>query len=555
MGSEGSFSSANTPIEEVLHPRGPLGTLDRAFSLCARSGRHWAPLAWGASAPLLALGTLWFHAERVGWEVPSWCWVVAGVVAWWLRCHGLAKASASAVAAMWPGALDGAGLGVQGPLAMFALSSRLSVGLLPVAFLVLVGGWLASVPGVVLGVAAGALRGAFAPSWPAVAGLAPNEAHRAVSVARRMQEGRRWHAFVVEVLLFGGWFALSLDISLGLSFGGAWLRSAFGMDVALDAWRRVLHPTVAMSAASMAFWLLEPLRAAVAALAWMDARVRRDALDVQALVQRVLGCSMLALALLVSSPLFAQRPTGAGEQVTHSKPVEAPVASAGWDAEDAHVYRLSREVWRSDAFRRAERVSRGGRLRDALDAWLLRMWTRWRGRNERSRGATQGCGAGGMQGGEVVWWMGLVGLLSLALGVGAWLAARRRRMEGASEDAGRKDAVAERARDWRDVLSEAMASGEGVETVRLVYRVALQELDRAGVLRFDPHVPNGLLVRRAPKGPVRELLLDLTELFDRVCYGGEPPAPIRVREAAGMARRVLEGIHGAASGVPGRRGA
>ncbi len=529
-----------------MQARGPLGSFEHACSLCLRARGQWAFTVWAASVPVVLIGPLWIHAERVGWGLPSWLWAAVGLLAWWCRCRGLAEASVGAAERLWPSSCERTGAAVSGlaeGVASLALASRLLVGLLPFALSALLGGWLAGPLGVVVGASLGVVRGAMGPSWPVEAGRAPAASHRALAAARRLQRGRRWHALAVETLLFGGWVALALDATLVLAFGGSWLRSVFGLEVSLGGVDRLRHPMVLATAASIAFWLLEPLRAAVAASSWVDARVRRDALDVRARVRRALGIAAWLLLVSLPGPLAAQ---GGGSERDRDADAEMSSVGPGWDAADVRVYRLSQRILRAPDFGKGAHGGQSGALRETLDAWVLRWWNAWTRRPVQApRGPSSGLAVSGFQGSG--WWLSLVALLLFASGLLLWLASRwRGRRDDAAErgEATRREGgVDSRRREaWPEEVEAALAAGKPIEALRVVYRALLEELDRSGVLRFDPHLPNGLLVRRAPKGEVKELLVDLTGLFDRACYGGETPTAERVREAVRVVRGVTEAL-------------
>ncbi len=535
--TESTPGAAGVPA--MLEPRGPLGTVDLAWAVMRRLGTGWVLSVWAAAGPLALLPVAWAHVESgLGLVLPRWLLAGLLVAAWLWRVRGAASAAHRAARLVWPGQPAAEGppgwrrVGYEASWTGLALL----VGLAPAVL----GYWLAGTTGLLVGSFVLPLRGTWGPAWLATLGAPPAE-RSARRTAWRLQRGRRWHGLLVELLLHGAWLLLAVDLLLLLAFGGPLLRGVFGARVALEPVVRLTHPVVQLAAAAGAALLLEPVRVARSALAFTEGAARREGLDVRLRLEAAVGQTLLAALLLLGAPrvLEAQstyRPSAeAPRSVTSSMPQGAQVATppapvgpgAVPDADDQRVQQLAEEVLAAPDFREAARRPPGSTLRRSFESWLLRLWTEWlRSQRERDDGWRIPLASVDLR------WAAVFLLVLLVVATVVWLLRRRRAGEapvdgepGAEEDGGR----AGRPEPWRRRVERLLDEGRFVEAVRLLLWVLLEGLDRAGRLRFEPHLPNGVYLRRAV-GPEREVLAEAVALFDHTYYGGEAPPGERIRQ-------------------------
>jgi hypothetical protein len=310
---------------------------------------------------------------------------------------------------------------------------------------------------------------------------------------------------LVELLVQLGGLALLANLFALVAAALGLGHALFGLDVSLvSAFTSPDNPWTLLVLGCVTMLTFEPLRAAVSAQAFVEARTRRDGADLHEAVDLAIGSGgardrtrlagsglTLGLALIVAGTAYA---------------VPTSVRAQADDAVRARVARiLSQDEFQEHA---------GGE--QPLSRWFERLgaWLETLGVEERDRSAA--VPRGGLAGELTAW--GAIGVLALLLAALAYLlrspvrtratsigAELRGDEEGSGISAGAKPSSV----DHDDVRS----------ALRALYLGTLVALDRAGRLELDPAKTNGQHLRALPSGPSHRALAELTQLFDRTWYG------------------------------------
>ncbi|MCC6874771.1 MAG: DUF4129 domain-containing protein [Sandaracinaceae bacterium] len=270
-----------------LRPLGPLSILDRAFSL-ARTDPG------GVVVPSLFGGALFACAGLFAWYVER----VEGItsarlplalllsLAWWARAYFVGRGSRAAVRSMWQEPLPhGAGR----PLDVLRTSMVVALGLWVWAWLLVLGS-LAGAIGIALVIPILCFRGAVAPSWIARSACEPEAGFRGFFRAAGDSSGKRAVGITVELLLLIGALGLAIDLFALIAVALLLVRSFGGIDVSvIDSFFSLKNGFVLLSIGALALVLLEPLRAAVSASLYVDARVRAEGLDLRLAIDEAIA--------------------------------------------------------------------------------------------------------------------------------------------------------------------------------------------------------------------------------------------------------------------------
>ena len=315
---------ASLPVTRV---GGPLDMLDRAFLVARRGGPRfvWRPMA--AGAVLAAAGLLVYYVERVeGIRSLRPLLAFVLVLAWWGRSLMMARAARESVQMLWPGAAIPEDAGR--PIDVVRTASVVAMGLWVWLWL-LVGASLLGTFAVPLVVPVLALRGAGAPSWLARAGCTTEGGVRSFLRALSDTAGRRATTITVELLVLIGALGLTINLYATIAVFVLLARSFLGLDVAfVETFFSVRNVFLMLGTGALSLVLIEPLRAALSAVVFVDSQVRQEGLDLRALVGRALeageqrggltakpkGASAAALVLLAGGlSVLAPAPASAQE--------------------------------------------------------------------------------------------------------------------------------------------------------------------------------------------------------------------------------------------------
>ena len=261
--------------------------LDRGLLLTRRGGPTfvWRPMLAGAL--LAGAGLLVYYVERVeGIRSMRALLGFVLVLAWWGRSLLMARSARDATRMLWAGARipDEAGRAVD----VLRTASVAAMGLWIWAWL-LVGASLLGTFAVPLVLPLLALRGAGAPSWHARAGCTTDGGWRAFARALGDTSSRRATTITVELLVLLGALGLAINLFATVAVFVLLGRSFLGLDVVfVETFFSMRNVFLMLAMGSLALVLLEPLRAALSAVVFVDSRVRQEGLDLRALVDRAL---------------------------------------------------------------------------------------------------------------------------------------------------------------------------------------------------------------------------------------------------------------------------
>ena len=268
---------------QLARRAGPVQLIDDALLIVRRAPFAQLVRAWLAGLPCAAVLLLFYYCERVeGLHAPRPALAAGLVLAYWLRFRVLASLARAFVQALRPSLpLAAANL----PWANLACSASISA----------LGLWLWGWPLLGLGrlsvfVAFSllpfmALRGAIAPSFLARAGCCEERGWAAFARAVEDTRGARAAMLCVELLLSGGFVLLFGNLYALGALSLLLANSVLGLDVGFVA--AFLAPDnefVPLVLLGVALVLLDPLRAALSALAFSEARGRNEGADLHAAI-------------------------------------------------------------------------------------------------------------------------------------------------------------------------------------------------------------------------------------------------------------------------------
>lgn len=547
-------------IRPSLAPAGAIERIDRAFVVVRRGGLRSAAqaMAGGALPALVLLGT--YFAERVeGIGVLRLPAAALLVLAFIVRSWAVASAAREYVVMLTDLA----------PVDEHA-GGLVSVG--RTALVVAFGLWLWSW-GLLLAAGAGplgvasflpwlALRGLVAPSWLARAGCDADSGLRAFRAAVGDSRLQRREGLAVESLLMLALFGIAIDLYGVFAFAVLVGRSFLGLELALlDQFLSLRNTFVLLAVTLLAAVLLEPLRAALSAQVYVDARVRAEGLDLRAALDEAIGRStrrrsargsettatraaVVLLAVGLASAVGsaeAQRsaPTTAsaelGSEVDAAAPEEAALASGEFDA---RARAMARAILARDIFRDVEARRRDGvrEIVERLLAWLLDREVPAPAFTAPSPAPTFP-----LPGPSFFVALGI----ALALAVVAFLVWTRRADEAettsaAVDSTGSPSDPRERGPDdWLAEATALAASHRFGPALRALYLATLVALDRHAWIRLEPSATNWQYLRQLPRGAARDHFQALTRAFDRKVYGADDVSAGDYREARELVDRIL----------------
>lgn len=501
---------------------GPLGAIDRAVELARDSFRAVCLPAWAGGALFAGALLVVYYVERVegiaSLRLPL---AVLVVVAWWGRALAVGSAARQVVHTLW----DTAPPVRRNAIDVLRTSMVVGFGLWVWSWL-LVAGSLAGPVGVLFVAPLLALRGMVAPSWIARASCEPDAGFRAFFRAVVDTHGRRFAGLLIEGMLLAGALGLAVNLYgfalLAVVFG----RSFIGLELAtIETFLSPSNTFVLLAVASLALVALEPVRAALAALAYVDVRVRSEGLDLHAAIDTAIehatrhagpalekgsrAAAVLALVLFVPGVALAQ-------------PLPADEADAPPDIElteeDREVAARIDQILARSEFRELD-DNRGEDLLHLLERFLEWLFG---GDHDAPQFDAPKIDSTGLPG---PWFfLGLALVLLVGVAVYLWLTRKREEKKDAraAEHAPAGDPRDRAPSAFLHDAAELANEGDLRAALRALYLATLVALDRRRLIAFDPHLTNWQYLRQMPRGEAREAFAQLTRLFDHKWYGHEP---------------------------------
>lgn len=502
---------------------GPLLLMDQALLLLRRASLRQLVRGWAASLPLATVLLLVYYLERIeGMRAPLLPMAALIAIAFVLRFTWLARLARELVEAAQPGLPLSAAPPSFVSMTSSALISALGLWLWAWPTLLL---GRASVYAVLLLAPLWSLRGAIAPAFVARAACAPETGFAAWLRALDDNRGARGVMLGLELQvslallwLFANLYALGA-VSLLLA------SSVLGLDVAfLAAFIAPDNEFVLLLLLGASALLLEPLRAAVSALAFSEARSRNEGADLQAAID----------ALAVTGPARSQRPEpraplsaalllGAATLLGLSRVQAAPpLAQAGPTEDQAVRQHVQRILTRGEFHDFGSQRSDGFALAD----WFDRVFGT---RSDNDPGLPSSSRFEVRVPPVLVVSVAVVLLVLVIVFVSVEVRRLPRTAAATEAKAGPvttrslQPPAADVASQERLAQAASLArSGQYSEALRVLYGTTLWLLARARSSPLDSSQTNGQFLRALPPGPAREQLELFTQLFERVWYGREP---------------------------------
>jgi hypothetical protein len=529
----------------------PAEMLDQALTLL----RHATAAQWlrGVSAglPLAAvLLALYAFVHVVGVRPPLALFGLLCALAYWSRFRGLSRLARELVFALHPSVQTGGRAG--------------SLGGFNTAMVAGMGSWFWAVA--LLAAAQSSLtvllvcfpllcaRGAFAPSLLARSACAPESGLRALARASADTRGQRYLFLGVELLallglllVFGNVYALT---ALALLVASSVLGLDVGFVTALIAPDNEIVPLLLLGVATL---MLEPLRAAVSALAFQRARERWEGADLHAAISALpaeprrresMPPKAAASAVLVLLALLA--PTITHAEPPNLKTSDAQGREAASEAARDGVTDTAGEVARdvsADVGATDERARERARAILARDEFLPSSmdsaegsWRKWLAERMRDRELSDRDASAPprfeLRLPSSILVLGSVLLLS---GVGFWLMRSLHRKKARAAASG---TTALPTSDERIAEASSLAERQQFELgLRSLYAACLSAL---GLI--DSAQTNGQVLQRIQSPPLRAAFAHLTRVIEPYCYGQQRATREDFEHARALTAQILHEV-------------
>ncbi len=549
-----------------LRAAGPLSMIDRAVALTRGSIAEVALPAWSGGGLLASVLLGIYYLERVeGIHTLRLPLALLLVLAFGGRSVLVARAAGRVTERLWDTRPDPA---AGRTASVLRTAMVVALGLWVWSWL-LVAGSLAGIVGVLPVLPLFIVRGAVAPSWLARAVREPEAGWGAFGRAFGDAQGRRFEGLLVEGMVLAAALGLMVNVYALLVVSLVLSRSLVGLELAsIETFLSPNNTFVILCVAAVALVALEPLRAALSAQAYVDARVRAEGLDLRAAVEeaiehaerrgppdRAAGAKaavvMLALSL-GAAPALAQPPPAFPPPPMDGYEAEAPLdADILPDAErrtstvgdipapspspdDLAAEERARAILERSEFRELA-DHRGEGLRDLIERlfeWLLRP------RDDLPQVDAPDLPSFALPG---AWFFIALGaLLLIGVGVYLWLTRQRERKAAKAAEA----AITTDPRDrppaaFLDDAARLADAGDLREALRSLYLATLVALDRRRLIAFDPHRTNWQYLRQMPRGAERDAFAAFTRLFDHKWYGRELTTAEDYARCRALAREIV----------------
>lgn len=526
-------------VRPSLSQAGPIDRIDRAFTLVRHAGLAFSARAFFAGAiPALVL-LAYYYLDRVeGIAILRGPIAFALIIAFMIRSWILANVARTFVRTLSAHApIDDDG-GRFLDVARTAGWACLGLWCWSWGILLSAGG---GVLGIAFFIPFMAFRGLIAPSWIARAGALHDGGFGAMREAIGDTAYQRVTSFTVESLLILAILGVSFNLYGIFAFVVTIGRSFLGLELALvDLFLSYRNTFVMLSVPLFAACLMEPLRAALSAQVYVEARVRADGLDLRAALEDATrpkshGAIAGVLALLLAISLAT--PAARAQDVPPEANVEAVQAQSNVSDEDVVARRRAHEILSRDIFRDVE-----ARRHDGLTDLIERMLS-WLFDHELPEVDGPSVPAPQLPLPGPIFFV-VVGVL-FAVAVALFLYLSRTKNEDATALSVVKVEVIpdprERSPDaWIGDASALAAQGRFREALRALYLATLVSLDRSAWIRFEPSLTNWQYLRQMRAGSVRNDFRAFTSTFDVKVYGGETVGAADYAACRELAERIVQ---------------
>ncbi len=530
-----------------LSPRRARTLVDRAIELVRRQKLALLLRAWAASGAIGLVCVALYYVERVeGLTAARPLFACLLVAAWGFRCVSLSRL-AEALAREQLRAHDVSPTS-QTTATILRTSAWVGFELWIACWLIVIAlriePWL--VPALL---PTFCTRGAIAPSWLARAALGSEASGFAtLKAAIDESEGHRGAGLGAELMLLTGALGLAFNLAAVTVACVSVGQELLGLDLSFV--RAFISPRnhfALLVIAAIALTVIDPVRAAIAALIHVDARLSRDGVALRTLVMRCDPRAKARSALLAVS-LACLLPTSAAAQETRfdDAPLdeqrgEAPMCDEPCErARDADA-EVSREVQRildGEIFREFpdERPSLGEG--GDLGAWFKRFFD-WL--DDLEEPVEQGDGAGASPlslpgaGFFAVFALALVALTAL------WLWPRRTREAADAEADEAGDDPLARPPEAHFDDAERLLHTNLAEALRSLYLATLVGLSRRRRITLTRERTNGQYLLELDDVDERKAFRDLTRIFDAVRYGHQAPSAADFARSRALAEALVNG--------------
>jgi len=530
-----------------LKSRSALETLDRALMLARAQPLRELGRAWLPGALLAWLLICLYDFERVeGVRTLRPLFALLLVAGFALRAVVLAR---------WAGRLaDGelAQSGVRAQPAKVASLLRASfwVGadlwfwLWPLMVVLHVDPWLTP-----LLLPVWCVRGAIAPSWLAVANASgEGSGFGVLRAALAHCEGQRGQAFACELLLLLGVLASILNVGAALVLLVSLGQSALGLDLAsVRAFVSPQNHFVLLCVSAFGLVLVEPLRAALASVLYVDAELVREGAAARTAVARALastqragargrshdgplraGLSVLLCLWIAAGHARAQAPAPAAlhedtttdtSKVTPEQACDEVCLRA--QERDATVEDRVRAILSEPEFREFPDEAWGIDGKGSLRRWLEKWFDDWfkRASSPETPDARARSRWGDVPGAKLFLTLAVVllmiALAKLTFGVGPRRTTRAPERGPAKEPDPFTRSSADHFADAERLFAQSPRAA-----LRALYLGSLVGLARQDLVQLAPERTNGHYLRQLSGRSQRAPFGELTRTFDAVQYGG-----------------------------------